>query len=975
MKSVFFCIGFLIICSSFSAHAQDSLYHFWFNAQNKPQIDKLSKFISIDNVVGTRVEAYANQKEFDSFLTLNLAYTIFKESKSSKALTMATTIDEMTLWNCYPTYEVYEQLMHNFALSHPEICQLVEIGRLSSGRRLLAVKISDQVDNDWEAEPQLLYSGTIHGDELGGYVLLLRFIDFLLTNYEDIAHPEVTQLINGSAVWINPLANPDGTYKGGNHTIAGASRYNGHMVDLNRNFPDPAEGLHPDGNSWQEETQFMIAFAEQHSFSLSANFHSGAEVVNYPWDTWSRNTADNAWWRYVGGNYRDSAQANGPVGYFNDVDNGLTHGFSWYRITGGRQDFMNYFHHCREVTLEITGTKFYPTENLNTLWMANQSAMLYYLTEGLYGVQGVVTDANGKPLKAQIEVLNHDNDQSQVATNPKNGHFARFLKAGSYDFNVSAEGYINRIIPDIKVFDGQLSQLNIIMQKSIPAACFNIDTLRMTMEEDATDSVFLKLTNCGNDTLKYNTSFSDDELSLWVSIVNVTSAIEAGACDTLKLIFNSHSLATGSYESQMLIKYRDTLSLPVLLIVTPKPTIEFSSKSFTYRLIQGKIIHDSLILTNTGDSLQKISSKTPVSWITLDLPEITLNGNEQTVIHFSVNSNGLNVGYSSTELVISGDVSAHFPVQIVVDTIPLLHLSKTVSHITLLKNQDTFDTLVIINKGGGTKMLSVQSNAPWIHPDKNMLNLAQNSTDTIILQIQTEELSLGDYESDLIMSDLQDTLSYTTYLKVDTLPELIFLPEQFSMICPLGEIFFDSLHISNKGGGQLHYQASFLDDSIQHLLQLNPSEGVIDSDHGIWVKIAFDGRHSHIGVYHPKLILNQIQVPFELEVVQPAKIISLAQGFYLTVPEGGQLTDTLKLQNTGGISLLCQFEMALNPFPEWIQFSDTNLLILPGTQEQLILHFYTYELPVGKYHNHLIIHHNSTTRLPVVLNVVPAIKK
>ncbi|MBK6966466.1 MAG: hypothetical protein IPH20_21865 [Bacteroidales bacterium] len=66
-----------------------------------------------------------------------------------------------------------------------------------------------------------------------------------------------------------------------------ARRYNINGVDLNRNYPDPEDGDHPDGYAWQPETVAFMNFAGQHDFVAAANFHGGVEVVNYPWDTWA----------------------------------------------------------------------------------------------------------------------------------------------------------------------------------------------------------------------------------------------------------------------------------------------------------------------------------------------------------------------------------------------------------------------------------------------------------------------------------------------------------------------------------------------------------------------------------------------------------------------------------------------------------------------------------------------------------------
>ncbi len=171
-------------------------------------------------------------------------------------------------------------------------------------------------------------------------------------------------MINNIDIWINPLANPDGTYAGGNNSVNGAQRYNANYVDLNRNYRDPADGPHPDGEEWQPETVAFMNFAEDRDFVMSANFHGGTEVINYPWDTWSRFAADDEWWQLVSHEYADTCQAHSPSNYMNEFDDGITNGYAWYRITGGRQDYMNYFQQCREVTMEISDVKLIPASQL-----------------------------------------------------------------------------------------------------------------------------------------------------------------------------------------------------------------------------------------------------------------------------------------------------------------------------------------------------------------------------------------------------------------------------------------------------------------------------------------------------------------------------------------------------------------------------------------------------------------------------------
>jgi murein tripeptide amidase MpaA len=88
---------------------------------------------------------------------------------------------------------------------------------------------------------------------------MMHLIDYLLEGYG--TDPRITEMIDNTEIFINPLANPDGTYHGGNNSVYGAQRYNANNIDLNRNYPDPADGPHPDGNAWQQETVAFMAYA------------------------------------------------------------------------------------------------------------------------------------------------------------------------------------------------------------------------------------------------------------------------------------------------------------------------------------------------------------------------------------------------------------------------------------------------------------------------------------------------------------------------------------------------------------------------------------------------------------------------------------------------------------------------------------------------------------------------------------------
>ena len=300
------------------------------------------------------------------------------EEAEAKALTMATTVEQMASWNRYPTYAVYLEMMQRWADEFPHLCHVDTIGTSVNGRLILSMYLQPQTDDDLY-RPEFFYSSTIHGDELTGYVMMLRLIDTLLHGYGN--NPQYTNLINRTRISINPLANPDGTYYGGDNTVQGAVRYNANNVDLNRNYPNPFGGAKP---AVQQENQAMIDYFDAHNFRLSANLHGGAEVMNYPWDSYTSLQNPHpqaAWWQEVCKRFVDTSRTYSP-NHFKDTYNcGYTAGGDWYVITGGRQDYFNYYNGCLELTMEVSTTKKLSTSQLPAYWNFLQHSLVNYIEE------------------------------------------------------------------------------------------------------------------------------------------------------------------------------------------------------------------------------------------------------------------------------------------------------------------------------------------------------------------------------------------------------------------------------------------------------------------------------------------------------------------------------------------------------------------------------------------------------------------
>jgi hypothetical protein len=305
----------------------------------------------------------------------------------------------------------------------------------------------------------------MHGDETTGFILLLRLADSLLTSYSSV--DEIQNLVDHIEIYINPNANPDGTYAGGNSTVVNATRTNGY-ADINRDFPDPNTGAN---SPYQPETQAMMDYAEERNFSISANFHGGAEVLNYPWDAWYINEnrhADTEWFEEICTNYVTSARTVYSA-YMTDVtSDGVTHGASWYKVYGSRQDYMNYWHHCREITIELSSSKLLASENLNKYWNYNKQALINFIEESLYGLKGTVKNEEGNPVDAMIWVNNHDeeDDSSMVFSNPVFGDYYRPIHEGNYSVTASAQGYLPKTIENINIAYQDSQVVNFVLQKA-----------------------------------------------------------------------------------------------------------------------------------------------------------------------------------------------------------------------------------------------------------------------------------------------------------------------------------------------------------------------------------------------------------------------------------------------------------------------------------------------------------------------------
>lgn len=300
-----------------------------------------------------------------------------------KALLMASDSATMADWMHYPTYDYYVTMMQRYAQRYPALCRLDTIGTSVGGRLILCVRLTNTAVAS--AKPQVFYSSTMHGDELVGFHHMLHLIDTLLGAYG--ASSQITDLLNSTEVYINPCSNPDGTYYGnayfgGNGTVQYARRNNANNVDLNRNYPDPFDPV--PAKSLEPENAAMIDYVSRHQFRLAANLHSGSEVMNYPWDSFTSSQRQHPhadWWVEVSKRFVDTCRQVAPSMFTDVLSSGYITGGDWYVISGGRQDYMNEVQGVLELTMELSSTKKLASADLPYYWRSQCQALIDYIGE------------------------------------------------------------------------------------------------------------------------------------------------------------------------------------------------------------------------------------------------------------------------------------------------------------------------------------------------------------------------------------------------------------------------------------------------------------------------------------------------------------------------------------------------------------------------------------------------------------------
>ena len=349
----------------------------------------------------------------------------------------------------YPTSAQIAEKLRAAASKYPNIMKLIPIGKSVKGKDLLIMKISDNVNAE-EIEPEFKYISSMHGDEITGRELTVSLIEEIGQKYGK--DDEITALVDNTEIYIMPSMNPDGSDL--------KQRANANYVDLNRNFPDITREQESRPEGREIEVQYVMRFQAGRKFSLSANFHGGTIVANYPWDSKYDLHPLDGFVKELSTGY---AELNPEMRTSREFPGGITNGAAWYIVRGGMQDWSYVWHNDLQITVELSHQKWPNYSQIPQFYKDNRDSMIYYMKEIHRGGGFKFNRSN---VSGTVEILKVSPEGESMGIFAFSGsEFYKVMPEGEYIFKVkeknrSEKTFNLRVEKDLVHSNGNYVSLN-----------------------------------------------------------------------------------------------------------------------------------------------------------------------------------------------------------------------------------------------------------------------------------------------------------------------------------------------------------------------------------------------------------------------------------------------------------------------------------------------------------------------------------
>lgn len=392
-----------------------------------------------------------------------------------------TTSNDEWEWSHYHNYTSMEIVLKRMVQDYPDKTCVYSIGTSVDGRELWAIELSNKnLGQPDDGRPNVKYIGNMHGNEAVSRELLLRLAQYILDSSVNTSNPDsvlINKLLETTHVHILASMNPDGFENSTEGQCEGAKgRYNANGIDLNRNFPDR---FNRSQGAIQPETQAVMSWLQEIPFVLSANFHGGQLVANYPYDSTESGqvgyarASDDSVFRRLAHTYAN-AHPTMHLGLRNcepedntSFPDGITNGAQWYVVDGGVQDY-NYLHsNSFELTIEMGCCKYPPASDLQRQWANHLPALLAYLNVTFQNARGRLLSAGNLSL-VEARIIVHRSNGTHATTPTKAGYFWRLLDVGNHTMTFSAQGH-DAVTRSVFIEPGMSTDLGLLALEVIPS--------------------------------------------------------------------------------------------------------------------------------------------------------------------------------------------------------------------------------------------------------------------------------------------------------------------------------------------------------------------------------------------------------------------------------------------------------------------------------------------------------------------------
>jgi len=308
--------------------------------------------------------------------------------------------------------------------------KLINIGKSVKGKDLLVMKISDNVQTE-EIEPEFKYISSMHGDEITGRELTVKLIEEIGQKYG--SDKELTELVDNTEIYIMPSMNPDGSDM--------KQRGNANYTDLNRNFPDMTRDTESTTAGRQIEVQNIMKFQGSRQFALSANFHGGTIVANYPWDSKYDVHPLDSFVKELSLGY---SELNPEMKSSTEFPGGITNGAAWYVVKGGMQDWSYVWHNDLQITVELSHQKWPDYSEIPNFYKNNRDSMVYFMREVHRGAGFKTLRPN---ISGVVEITQNAPQSKKMGSFAfKGSEFYKVMPEGDYTFKITEKNRSPRTI-------------------------------------------------------------------------------------------------------------------------------------------------------------------------------------------------------------------------------------------------------------------------------------------------------------------------------------------------------------------------------------------------------------------------------------------------------------------------------------------------------------------------------------------------